>query len=80
MCLKCDHRLWSLSGFVDANKRHQNDCKSLRTKTSVHRAKVENKLKETTDWDGFHVSLEDIEDTTSVEKILGSGDEKEMDC
>ena len=67
MCLKHDHLLWSLSGVVEANKCRQNYSKSLRTKKSVHREKVENKLKEITEWDSFHDALSEIEDSTVVE-------------
>ena len=46
MCLKCNHRMWSLSDALEANMCRQNESKSLMTKKSVNRTKVEKKFKE----------------------------------
>ena len=69
--------MWSLYDVVEPKKCHQNESKSLSTKKSVHCAKVENKLKEITEWDDFYAALADIEESTAVEELLGSGNEDE---
>ena len=80
ICLKCIHHVWSLSDVIEANKRRQNESKSLRTKKSVHYAKLENKLKDINEWDDFHAALEDIKESTAVGQFLGSDDDdEEMD-
>ena len=43
--------------------------------------KVENKLKDITEWDSFYDAFPEIEESTSLWGFLDSGDEyEEMDC
>ena len=66
---------------MEANKRRQNESKSLRTKKSVRRAKSENKWKDITERDDFYAALTCIKESTSMEEFMGSDDEDEdMDC
>ena len=72
--------MWSLSDVVDASKSRPNDSKYLMMKKLVLRASAENKLKKITEQDDFHAALAYIEESTSVEEVLGSDDDdEEMD-
>lgn len=78
MYLKYNDRLWDIADVVEANNRRKNESKSLKTKKAAHRAKVEDKLKEITEWDEFYAALADIEEDAAVEELLDSDDEDEV--
>ena len=81
MLLKFSYCLGSLSSAEEDIKCRQNESKSLRTKKSSHRTKVESKLNKISGWDYLCAALEGTEEITDAEEMLGSGNESEdVDC
>lgn len=67
MCLKWNKRLWGLNEVVEANLRRKNESKSIKGKKSrkAHRSRVQSRLNEIAEWDGFYDALETVADDTA---------------
>ena len=81
MCLKWNKRLWGLNEVVEANLRRKNKSKTIKSKNSrkAHRLRVQSRLKEIAEWDGFYDALETVADTAEKASPKEASDDQPME-